>query len=254
VDGGSLLNKNMKTKDTTSTYNHLTSLLDTNRMLYYSRFGDGDFYIMNGHREKMHAWSPELASELVDSFLINDPLYLKGAMVNYPHEPGMVHGVFAPPTTNDQIVQWLLYNQKIDPNTEFESHIMFHYISVFRQELMIDFLNKHIRPKRKMFIGSVPKDAIERLVGHVDYYIQVPARDAYYTIDEWYPQILENIDNVELCLPAAGMAGRVINKRLWKLNKELHSIDLGSVIDAACKLSTRTWIDRVGNTIENLLL
>jgi hypothetical protein len=245
----------MKTKDTISTYNHLCKLLDDNTRVYYSRFGDGDFYIMNGHREKMHAWSPELAVELSDAFAIDDPLFLKGAMVNYPWEDGMSPGVFAPPSTNTQIESWLLNNQKVSPDAIFESHIMFHYISVFRQELMIDFLNKYIRPKKKMFIGSVDKTSIERLVGPIEYYVHVPFRDAYYTIDEWFPKVLEHIDDVELCLPAAGMAGRVVQKRLWTLDKQLHSIDIGSVIDAACNVSTRTWINRIGfDRISTLLI
>lgn len=246
----------MKTKNTTDTYNHLCNILDANSKVYYSRFGDGDFYIMHGRREKMHRWSEELSKELTESFLINDDCYLKGAMVNYPLEPGMTQGVFAPANDNREIESWLLNNQKINinPKTIFESHIMFHYISVFKQQQMIDFLNKYIRPKKKMFIGSVPKDKIERLIGPVDYYIQVPARDAYYSIDEWWPTVLDNIDDVELCIPAAGMAGRVIQKRLWNLNKNIHSIDLGSVIDAACDESTRTWIARVGNKIKNLLI
>lgn len=245
----------MKTKDTLSTYKHLTNLLDFNSKVYYSRFGDGDFYIMNGRREKMHEWSPELAQELSEAFAINDPLYLKGSMVNYPLEPGMTHGVFAPPTDNAQIESWLLNNQKVHIDIIFESHIMFHYLSVFKQDIMIDFLNTYIRPKKKMFIGSVNKNDIEKLVGPIDYYVHVPSKDAYYSIDKWYDSILENIDNVELCLPAAGMAGRVIQKRLWNLNKNIHSIDLGSVIDASCNISTRTWIDKVGfNHIKNILI
>ena len=62
------------------------------------------------------------------------------------------------------------------------------------------------------------------------------------------------VDQVDLCIPAAGMAGRVAQKRLWNLDKNIHSIDLGSVIDAITQRSTRTWIDRVGNRVDNLLM
>lgn len=244
----------MRTKNTQQTYEHLCKLLDTEQTVYYSRFGDGDFYIMNGKREKMHQWSPALCSELKEAFSIDHPHFLKGAMVNYPLEPGMTHGVFAPPSDNRQIEGWLLNNQKVPANAIFESHIMFHYIAVFQQDKMVSFLDKYIRPKTKLFIGSVPKEKIERLVGKIDYYVEVPARDAYYQIDKWWPEVLEHIDKVELCLPAAGMAGRVIQKRLWQMDKKLHSIDLGSVIDAASNLETRTWIAKVGNKIENILL
>lgn len=244
----------MRTRTTQETYDHLCNLLDNNKKVYYGRFGDGDFYIMNGKREKMHQWSPELANELSEAFTIDDPLYVKGAMINYPLEPGMSHGTFAPMPTNAEMEGWLLNNQKIHPDTIFHSHIMFHYISVFKQDMMINFLDKYIRPKKKMFIGSVNKEKIEKLVGKIDYYVHVPERDAYYSMNEWYPEILKYIDDVDLCLPAAGMAGRVINKRLWKLGKSMHCIDLGSVIDAAVDSETRTWIRREGHKIKNLLI
>ena len=245
----------MKAKDTLSTYKHLTLMLDTNSKVYYSRFGDGDFYIMNGKREMMHSWSAELAKELYEAFTINDPLFLRGAMVNYPVESGMTDGVFAPPTDNKQIANWLEFNQKIPNDTEFESHVMFPYIAVFKQELMINFLDKYIRPKKKMFIGCVDKNSIEKLIGPVDYYVNVPAKDAYYSIDKWYPDIINNIDDVEVCIPVAGMATRVIQKRLWKLNKNLHAIDLGSVVDAVSNNQTRTWIKRVGfDRVKNLII
>ena len=103
-------------------------------------------------------------------------------------------------------------------------------------------------------LTDMQKDKLERLVGKIDHFVQVPFHDAYYKMDEWWPEIEEFIDEVELCIPAAGMAGRVVQKRLWNLNKDIHSIDLGSVIDAVAERSTRTWIDRTNNIVENLLI
>ena len=251
----------MRTRNTSETYKRLCEALDNNSKVYYSRFGDGDFNIMNGKREKMHGWSPELQQELREAFAIDDPNYLRGAMVNYPLEEGMSHGVFAPATNNAQIENWLIDVQKIGADHVFDSHIMMSYLSVFKQDLMIDFLNKYIRPKKKMFINCLTDgketyelDKLKRFVGEIDYFIQVPFRDAYYRINEWWPSIEEHIDDVELCIPAAGMAGRGVQKRLWNLNKDIHSIDLGSVIDAVAERSTRTWINRTNNIVENLLI
>jgi hypothetical protein len=136
----------------------------------------------------------------------------------------------------------------------FESAIAFHYLSVFKQEKVIDFLNEFIRPKKKMFVGSIEKNAIEKLIGHVDYYVKIDGRNAYYSIDNWYNEVLENIDNCDVLIPAAGMATRVLNKRLWNLNKNIHSIDIGSVVDAVDDKLTRTWIRKEGNKIKNLLI
>jgi len=134
------------------------------------------------------------------------------------------------------------------------------YLSLFKQDLMIEFLNKYIRPKKKMFINCLSEgrelyelDKLERLVGKIDHFVQVPFHDAYYKMDEWWPEIEEFIDEVELCIPAAGMAGRVIQKRLWNLDKDIHSIDLGSVVDAVTERSTRAWMVKTNNSVENLL-
>jgi len=259
----------MRTRNTQETFDRLCEKLDNNKKVYYSRFGDGDFAIMNGLREKMHAWSEELQTEMTEAFMIDDPLYVRGAMINYPLEEGMVDGVFAPPRTipgssenaSTRIENWLINNQKIHPDTLFDSHIMISYLSVFKQDMMKHFLDNYIRPKKKMFINCLTPgkeaeelDRIQRFVGDIDHFVQVPYEDAYYKMDEWWPEIEEFIDQVDLCLPAAGMAGRVVQKRLWNLNKEVHSLDLGSSIDAITQRSTRTWIDRVGNIVDNLLM
>ena len=252
---------NIESYDMQYTLEVLCNSLENKPKVYYPRFGDGDFNIMNGKREKMHEWSPDLQRELREAFAIDDVRYLRGAMVNYPLEEGMSWGVFAPATNNTEIENWLLNNQKVDSETIFDSHIMFHYISVFKQELMIDFLNKYIRPKKKMFINCLTEgkemyelEKLERFVGKIDHFVQVPFHDAYYKMDEWWPEIEEYIDQVDLCIPAAGMAGRVVQKRLWNLDKDIHSIDLGSVIDAVTERSTRTWIVRTGHIINNLLM
>ena len=270
----------MKAKKTTETYKHLCNLLDNHKKVYFSRFGDGDFWIMNGHKELLHDCTPELQSEMLEAFSIEDEQFLKGVMAVYELEEGMSNGVFAPPKEKDhKMIKDILQNKfNLPDDSVFENHVMFGYLSSFRQDLMVDFLNKYMRPKKKMVINYfTPEDhergswdhrsfdlsktyreqeleRIEAFLGPVDYFIEVPPRNAYSTIDEWWPKVLENIDDVELCLPFAGMAGRGVQKRLWNLNKEIHSIDLGSIIDAVTQRSTRTWMDRVGITVDELLI
>ena len=105
-----------------------------------------------------------------------------------------------------------------------------------------------------MFIGSVDKESIERFVGKIDYYVDVPAKDAYYNMDSWWKKVLDDVDNVELVIPTAGMAGRVIQKRLWNLNKNIHSIELGSIVDAVVNSDTRGWIKRNKIDLTKLLI
>jgi hypothetical protein len=244
----------MKSKTTTQTYNTLCEKLRNSSKVYYSRFGDGDIFIMKGRSEMMHKFSTDLQNELTESIMINDENYLIGVAVNYEKEEGMYQGVFEPFGYNIELSDYLQTELKFNQETLFESAVLFHYLSIFKPDKATGFLNEFVRPKKKMFVGSIEKKSIEKLIGHVDYYVKIDSQNAYYSMDSWYYKVLENIDNCEVLIPAAGMATRVLNKRLWNLNKNIHSIDIGSVVDAIDNKQTRTWIKKEGGKIKNILL
>ena len=105
-----------------------------------------------------------------------------------------------------------------------------------------------------MFIGNIPINNIEILLGKIDYYVQVPEKNAYWKIDSWWKYVLNAIDDVEVVIPSAGMAARIINKRLWNMEKEVHSSDLGSIVDAVSEKKTRRWIRLKGHVMHRILL
>ena len=234
----------LRTRTTVETFERLVKALRENKKLYYPRFGDADFYIMHGIDARNHKFNPKLATELIQAFNIDDPRYMIGAAINHEHEPGMAPGLFAPFPYNNRMVEWISKNPyiRIKKDYVFESAVAIHYLSVYRQDLINSFLDEFVRDKKKMVIANCEKEEAEGLFGKIDHYVKVPARFAYETIDEWYPLIEKNIDDVELCLPFAGQAGRVIMKRLWMSEKDIHCLDLGSIIDAALGLGTRQWI------------
>jgi len=244
----------MNVKTTLETLSSLEKKLGNSNKLYYNRFGDGDVFIMMGRHIRNQINSTELNREMVESFNITDPLYLRGLAVNYKKEKYMSDGLFAPHSTDITMLNWMTQKFNNFSEQNFESAISLHYISIFHPDKMIKFLNEYIRPKKKMFVGSVPKYQMEKLVGKIDYYVEVPPKNAYDTIENWYPKILENIDDVQLFLPTCGMATRILNKRLWYLNKNIQSIDLGSIVDAVDSRQTRTWIRMKGNEIQKILL
>ena len=252
----------IKTYDMQNTLEILCKLLEDRPKVYYPRFGDGDFNIMSGEGRCIeHDYSKELQEELQSSFLIEEESYLKGAMVNEP----TFNGINLQPRNqneNEQILSFFkeLYDGR---NVTTYSHVLFTYAAVHEQELMIEFLDRFIRPKKKLFIGSVDKNAMEQLVGKIDYYVKIPVakveeqsvfKGAYYYMDEWYPKVLEHVDDVDLVIPTAGMAGRVLCKRLWNLDKQVHCVELGSIVDAVVGKKSRSWIVRAGDFIKPLLI
>ena len=50
------------------------------------------------------------------------------------------------------------------------------------------------------------------------------------------------------------MAGRVIQKRLWNLDKNVHSIELGSMVDVVDDLNTRSWMNNKKQIIDRILI
>ena len=43
-------------------------------------------------------------------------------------------------------------------------------------------------------------------------------------------------------------------KRLWELDKDIHCIELGSIVDAVIGKGSRSWIRRAGDFITPLLI
>lgn len=237
--------------DIQTTLDKLYKLLNEEKKVYYCRFGDGDFNIMSGRGRCIeHAASPELQKELIESFMIDDSNYIKGVMIKEPIYDG--YELKMRYNSEDEMaaikfIESLNKHKKVT----YDSHVLLTYLAIEQQDIMMDFLDRFIRPKRKLFIGSVDKSEIEKLVGKIDYYVKIPVAEiseqtvfpgAYYSMDNWWPEVLTYIDDVDLVLPTAGMAGRVITKRLWMLDKQVHSIELGSMVDAVVgKMSRSTW-------------
>lgn len=248
------------------TFDKLCNFLSNESKVYYSRFGDGDFNIMSGiGGELYHSYSPELQKELIDAFIIENSNYIKGVMLE---EPIFTGGELSnrENTKDEQISRNFIESCFSNKDTIiFDSHVVLTYIAICHQEKFIDFLNKFIRPKKKLFVGSVEKEKIEKLIGKVDYYVNVPCEinkgkkgliGAYYSNHIWWPKVLKYVDDVELVLPSAGMAGRVITKRLWHMNKNLQCIELGSVVDGATGIESRSIWKRNDNInkLKKLLL
>ncbi|MCK4750754.1 MAG: hypothetical protein KAT15_27035, partial [Bacteroidales bacterium] len=245
----------LRSKSTRETYQTLCDLLDRYKKVYYSRFGDGDMMIIMGKKQNNHDYNIHLAEEIRQSLSIENPLFLRGLQVNHPHDRGMTKGLFERYYYNDEMQDFLLENIKLPWPMVFESAWFPNYFTSFYPLEMNRFLDRYIRPKKKMFIGSVPETEIRKLVGDVHFYISTPRKNAYATIDTWWPEILKYLDSVEVVLPAAGMATRVISKRLWDLDKEVHCIDLGSIVDAVSSFPpSRKWIKLKKHALNRILL
>lgn len=243
----------LSSKSVYSTLQHLEQQLQQHKRVFYTRFGDGEIYILHGQGTIDHRPDPELTADMRQVWAIEHPQFLKGVSVNYPLEKGMIDGVLAPFRQNDEL-EALLLQLGEKPGTVYENFIPFHYLSLFDQPRMQQFLDHHIRPKRKMFIGSSDKRVLEWVFGKIDVYVPLPAQNAFQTLDSWYPQIETQLAGIEVVLPAAGAATKVIQRRLWELGAQVHSLDMGSVADVVQQRGTRRWIRLLGHRSRKILL
>ena len=243
----------LKAKSVYETLNTLEQQLRQHSRVFYTRYGDGEIYILHGQGTIDHTPDPKLTAEMRKVWSIQHPQFLKAVSVNYPKEKGMIDGVLAPFRQNDELEDLLLQLGE-EPGTVYENFVPFHYLSLFDQARMQKFLDEHIRPKRKMFIGSSDRAVLEYVFGKIDVYVQLPDRDAFQTFDSWYPQVEEQLKGMEVVLPAAGAATKIIQRRLWESGAQVHSLDMGSVADVVQQRGTRRWIRLLGHRSREILL
>jgi len=243
----------MKTKTTIETLNTLDQKLTEHNKLFFVRYGDGEIYTLMGKEHRNYKYSDALAKELKESFEVQSESYLKAFAVNIPFEKGMSKGVFANHVQNKELLEYLIKHGFASVDDVFESPICFQFLSVFKPKLVYNFISKHIRDKKKMFIGSTNQSVVEQIYGKLDHYVQIPEKHAYDTINNWWPQIEKNLSDIETVLPSAGAATNVIAARLWKMNVNINLLDIGSVLDALEQKTTRTWIRLVGHRAIKIL-
>lgn len=242
------------TRSALESFDRLKSALASGDRIFYTRYGDGDVYLLRGEGIYNHQYDPDLTRELTDSILIEDAGFMKAMCVNYEPDPGMEAGLFTWYPDNDEMAGFLSERFSPDAIWKFEHHFTLPYYAIFRPADFIELFDTYIRPAKKLFVGGVSQSVAEQLFGPIDEYVQTPLRNAYGRIDEWYPEVLRKLDRVDLVLPTAGAAGKILNKRLWELGYDRNSLDIGALIDWVDGRRTRKWIKLKGHKINDVLV
>lgn len=219
-------------KGTAETLQHLGKCMTEHSRLFFTRFGDGEINHATGKRNKTQAPHPLLQVEMAEAFCIQDPQYLIGLTGQYPVEPGMVDGLFAPFKNATQLSNRLQTQVGLPLDTLYENPVVFHYMSVFQHEQLLQFFDEHVLHRSKMFIGSVDQSDAEKIVGPITKYVSTPPSNAYHAIDEWWPEVLRGLPEVDMVIPTVGPASKVVNKRLFEMGVDVHGLDIGSLFDA----------------------
>lgn len=231
----------------------LKFMLDNYPKIFYCRFGDGEIRLMAGRSENYHKVSSGLKIELRQAMSIKHHSFMIAASVGCPFKTDIRARVFK--INRGRVSTLQKFTKKVTSERHFYNPIIFHYLAAFNPQALKEFVNIYIKPKIKMFIGSNNKQSMESFYGPIDYYIYTSPKQAYYTINQWWPHVKKYVSKCQVVLPSAGAASNVIQKRIWNLKTKVHCIDIGSLNDAIQGDIKRAWIRRVGlkRIVKNLV-
>ena len=138
-----------------------------------------------------------LQLEMTESYKIQDPNYLKGASTRWDKEPMMTDGFHAPFKHSPVMISAL---QKLTNDKKFLLPVLFQYLIIARPKIFDNFVETYIKPHEKLFIGCVDPKNVEKIIGKVNHYVNVPSKNAYGSINSWYPQVKKIIEERSISL------------------------------------------------------
>ncbi|WP_435315462.1 GT-D fold domain-containing glycosyltransferase [Cellulophaga fucicola] len=243
----------IQTKGIKESFYYIKDSLKKNKRLFFVRFGDGEFVTMMKKDHRNYNYNEGLDRELEASFKIQDKEYLIACPINYPYDEFHASGIYKNFSWQEEMVE-IMKEKKFSEDIIFENPCIFQCMAVFKPKVLKAFLDEEIRPLKKMFIGSTEKKIAEKLYGKIDFYVKIPPKHAYETINDWWFEIELNAKKSDLIIPSAGSTSNVIALRLWNLGIESKVIDFGSIVDAVDNRVSRTWIRLQGHKVRRLLI
>jgi len=239
---------------TAKSYRLLCRALDTKDRVTYTRFGDSDMRVMWGGRGALrHKVTSSLRREFIRSFSMSGSGYLKAAVVGYKEEPGMSWKAFR--YRESLIERARKIAAELSKDRLYYNPIVFHYMALYHPKRLRKFVNRYIRPKKKIFVGGNNKPLMEAFYGPIDFYVRTSRRDAYHSTKEWWPAVEKNLDRCNVVLPSVGAASRAVCRKVWESGYPIHCIDIGSLNDVLEGRLTRGWPERMGvDTVKRNLL
>ena len=200
--------------------------------MYYVRFGDGDLIMMYPEsdgkvigRASQFYTTNKIQKELYRTWNIQDDRYMVAGSLNLSSPFSTDHGV----EMHNKVTQ-LINSGKLIERNEFYSHPTFESNFIFKPDKFIEFCNI-IQGYKKVWVNQFWHDNVETILGNIEHHIQTPSTNSYENIDEWYPELLKVINDVDVIILATGFSSRVLASRLWDLGINKIVLDIGSVVD-----------------------
>ncbi|HEY3402523.1 MAG TPA: hypothetical protein VGK59_03990 [Ohtaekwangia sp.] len=220
-------------KGTHSSLEYIQQLFSQNKRAFYSRFDLADVNMILNRNASDHGVTPGLSKEVTETFQINHPLFVRVIAVSRTTSN----------ISSRKMLELLAEKGGSSETIILENPVFQQFMSVFQPDQMREVLEEMTHHKRKLFIGSLPQQKAEELMGTVAHYIETPSSEAYTNINTWWPEVVKHIHDVEMVVVAAGDATHLINKRLWEMGVEIQSLDIDFLANTIREAESRMWIN-----------
>jgi dimeric dUTPase (all-alpha-NTP-PPase superfamily) len=253
----------IKTYNCDTSFRYIMDSIKNNKRFQYTRFGDGDIYMICNINQYDPEWkssavgsvagkynqfkvTKELISELRESYNIEDKNYAVASILNQNEINIAVND-------NTRLLEKINQNENINiiSRNEFYHHFVFIHTFARNFEFFKEEVDKHIKPLRKMYIGDKISENFIKVFGDIEKFVETPSQNSYETIDDWYVKVLKDIDEVDVIFLCSGFSSRVLSKRIWKLNKNVVCLDLGSFISGLEFNFNRFWFSGLENNFKD---
>jgi hypothetical protein len=230
----------------------------------YVRFGDGDFFILQGKEEQLCKPTPEFQADLLKSIqCIDDSTMFACCFHNRELnmlEPGMEPYIFESELSDLQNFFHQLHEYNPNIKTIY-SAIALHYAMCFKPAAFSKVLQT-IRENGSTILmhnEEFDKKRLQAFFGPCKHICA--AREESYQDKEvilsQFKVAIQKVDGFCVCILALGCGGRAMlpdmRKLIQQYNKQVFIFDFGSPIDLLMELETRHWIALVPQLGQHLL-
>lgn len=244
------------------TVKNLITLIKNKEGCSYIRFGDGDFYLMEGQYDMLATPSIEMTASyklLMTHFqptdMISIPFYCKSLNTL---ENGMKPGVHEYP--DHMALDFINKICSYIPNIKkLYSHVALHQALAYNPELYVTFLKTIISNNSTIVIGNndFDREKIKFYFGN-NTYIGGNSNNSFNERERiWseFSNALDHINRFTVCILALGCGGRAMSYKFIEdiktKNKNVLIIDIGSSIDVLMGLrNTRAWVEMTNPNME----